>query len=986
VSRRLRPVLPPLLLCGALAAAALGALPAQRARADGLADEAELNFQLGAEKYRSGDFRGALQHFMLSNRLVPNRNVVFNIARTFERLQRYADAYRWYTDARDGETDASVVADIDAALARIAPQVALVAVETDPPGATLFIDRRDLGSVARAPRRLALPPGTYRILASLDGHEDAQSEPVEVRVGQVTPVRLSLRPIVGNVRVEAEGPTAVLVDDERAEPTCTAPCTLTLRPGPHLLFFRREGFRLPPRQVNVVARDTITVRATASAVTGSLVVTADERDALVEVDGAPVGFTPAVVPAVPVGTRRVRVTLRGYEPVERTIEIREGQQADLRGLRLVPSREVTTASRLPETLEDAPSSLSVITPQELEAFRYPTIYEALRGTRGVALTFDSAYSSVSVRGIGRPNDYGNRLLILQDGAVLNDNLLYQSFTGFDGRVDLGDVDRIEVVRGPGSVLYGTGAVSGVVNLITRSRDEPTSGWLGVSAYQDSVARARGGFQANLGNDSGVWTSVAAARSGGREVTIPGVGTTESFDAFEAATLTGRAWWRSLTLQWFATHRDQLLPTAAFGTRFDDVRTRWRDTRGLVEVRFEPRLSDTVRLFTRTFANLYRFEGDYTYDAATPGDVIINTESYRGTWLGGEARLVIEPLPELRVSAGGEVQASVTASLQGYENPRPDRGSYYLDASLPYQIYAAYALAEWRPSRALRVSAGARVDGWSTFGLNVNPRLAVILKPTTRDVLKLMAGRAFRAPSIYELEYNDGGITQIPASRSRTSLRPEAVWSAELEYQRRFSRDWVGLASVHFQYATAFIETVAAPADCNDGPCDPDPGDGVTPFVYANGNDDFYTVGADLELRRDFRGGFMLSANYGYLEARYVRAPAEAGTASTRAPNAPRHFGSTRFIVPVAPLAGQLATRLSLEAPRRVSLADDTETDWAVVADVVLSGRVRDYGLRWAFGVYNLFDWRYTAPVTDTFANPRMPQPGRSFMASLDVTF
>ena len=55
------------------------------AQADGVADEADLQFQLGAEAYSKNDFRGALEHFLASNRLVPNRNVMFNIARAFER-------------------------------------------------------------------------------------------------------------------------------------------------------------------------------------------------------------------------------------------------------------------------------------------------------------------------------------------------------------------------------------------------------------------------------------------------------------------------------------------------------------------------------------------------------------------------------------------------------------------------------------------------------------------------------------------------------------------------------------------------------------------------------------------------------------------------------------------------------------------------------------------------------------------------------------
>src|SRR4051812_15323955 len=75
--------------------------------ADGVADEADLQFTIGADAYTKGDFTGALEHFLASNRLVANRNVMFNIARAYEQLGRYADAYRYYVDASRGEASDS---------------------------------------------------------------------------------------------------------------------------------------------------------------------------------------------------------------------------------------------------------------------------------------------------------------------------------------------------------------------------------------------------------------------------------------------------------------------------------------------------------------------------------------------------------------------------------------------------------------------------------------------------------------------------------------------------------------------------------------------------------------------------------------------------------------------------------------------------------------------------------------------------------------
>lgn len=946
-----------------------------QARAGGLGDEAELHFQIAAEHYQKGEFRNALEHFLLSNRLVPNRKVVFNIARTFEQMKRYADAHRYYVDVLDGETNAQTIADVNAAIKRIAPNVAVLRVETTPPGATIYIDRKDLGSRGTSPRPLAVPEGKYKVIVELDGYEAATSGPIEVKLGMEAAVPLTLRRIVGTVKVAVEGaPNATVhIDDERAPAACTAPCDLEVPPGQHLIYFSRDGYQGTPRQVNVVARETVKTTATMKPLTGSLVVSADERDALVEIDGRPSGFTPSVIQNVAVGSRKVRVSLRGFTPIEREIEVKSNQESQLLDLRLTPLRQVSAVSRYAEAIEDAPSSVTIIDGQELRAFGYPTIGESLRGIRGFSLSNDRAYVSAGIRGLGEPNDYGNRLLVLNDGASLNDNLLNSSYIGSDGRVDLRDVERIEIVRGPGSLLYGTGAFSGVVNLVPRGKDEPNGVHVGLSTYDNAVARARAGFNYNFTKNAGMWASVSGARSNGVDVPIdlidPGTGPktqiAHQVDYFRSIGTAGRLWAGPLTVQWFYNSRKQSIPIGAFETLFNDPRTFYDDTRMLAEVRYEPQINQYLQLMTRVHANRYVFHSDLSYDPA-PGKPL--SEDYYGTWAGGEARLVITPVKQLRITAGGEAQFHPQATIQGGA-PGEDK---YVDVNKPYNFGAGYALLEGSPTSWFRVSAGARLDVYSTFGPIFVPRAALIFKPTTGGALKIMGGRAFRAPSIYEQFYTDGE-RQFAGNqgngKNAVKLKPESVYSGELEYSQRFYEDWVALAAGHVSYVSDIINTLP----------DPNHPGGVS---YQNSPDPALTIGGDVEIRREWRQGWMVSAMYGYQYARFMSDKDN----NPRLVNAPEHLASVKGVIPMVADLASLGLRISLEAPRKIGSASDDVTKPAVVGDVTVSGNVKKFGVGYVFGVYNVLDSRYRYPVTETYLSRTALQNGRSFLADIIVNY
>ncbi|MBM4361772.1 MAG: TonB-dependent receptor [Deltaproteobacteria bacterium] len=957
-------------------------LPALPAHADDLADEADLQFRIGAERYAAGDARGALEHFLASNRLVRNRNVLFNVARTYENLCQYPEAYRYYGAALVDEPDQAARARIEQALTDLGPRVAVLEVETTPRGATLYVDRKDLGSRGEAPRSLGLAAGRYRVLSELPGHYPAETLVESVALGAAVRVHLQLRPILGELRIE--GPAAgaaVRIDGEAAGPRCVVPCAVELPPGRHQLSLTRAASRTVELTVDVVARGSLTLRPELPPITGFLVVSTDEPGALVEVDGEPRGFTPGIV-RVPAGEHRLRVSHPSFRAVERRIVIPEDGELRVEEV-LQRAEEVQAASRIAEGAEDAPSSVTVISREELTAFAFPTLADALRGVRGVSTWNDRTYAAVGFRGLGRLGSYSNRALVLADGHPTNDDWIGSAYVGFEGRTDLADVERIEVVRGLGSVLYGTNAFSGVMNLVTRRPPPGLGGEVGVSAVDARVGRGRVRQEAAPNDETSFWASVSGAQGAGRSSHFDGLGaspggtTVRGADGFEAGTAQARATYRSLTVQGFRHSHEKRLPTGAFETLPGDPRTRQTDTRGFVELRAEPRLGEVVQLFSRAHFNHYAFAGDYARD---PVDGRVEEHRYVGQWVGVEQRVVLDPIDRLRITLGGGGQVHHRVDAEA----RDDAGVFLDETGADgrdHRVGALYGSVDLQPIEPVRLTAGARLDAYSTFGSALSPRLAVVSRPYARGNLKVLAGRAFRAPSIYELYYNDGRATQ----QSSPDLEPETSTSVEVEHQHRFSPTITAVAAV---YTNVVRDLIVSRGEGT-------PGDLIR---YVNSGSPLVSVGAEVGVRRDLRQGLLLEASTSVQQTRFVASGAASDIVGLRrdpatreVENSPVVLGSVKGIAPLLGRAARAALRLTLEGARwdrneTVGGATQRSAPAAVVCDLVISGREDRLGLSWALGAYNLTDARVEQPVSAEFPVARVAQNGRSLLASVDVAF
>ncbi len=281
------------------------------------ASEAQLHHDLGMELFGQHRYAEALDHFIASNRLVPNRNVVFNIAAIYRALHHPRDAYNWLEiylhDFDLSETERREGTELRD---QIGAALAVVDVESDPPGATIYVDRAELGALGVAPRRVALEAGHHTLILQAPGRHEARAE-VEATSGHVVGASVSLSAITGHlvVRTEPAG-AAVRIEGSDAALGVT-PLEVDLPVGDVLLEIRLAGFGDERRSVLLEDGATATVELTlqhdASTLAILSAVTSPEGAELI-LDGQPIGVGPLTLEGVAPGTHHLEVRAPGHDP------------------------------------------------------------------------------------------------------------------------------------------------------------------------------------------------------------------------------------------------------------------------------------------------------------------------------------------------------------------------------------------------------------------------------------------------------------------------------------------------------------------------------------------------------------------------------------------------------------------------------------------------------------------------------------------------
>lgn len=473
-------------------------------------------------------------------------------------------------------------------------------------------------------------------------------------------------------------------------------------------------------------------------------------------------------------------------------------------------QQVSIATKSNLKVKQAPAVITVITREEIENLPVRNLGEILQMVPGFEITPRvSTFDGVGFRGV-KDNRNTSRFLLLLDGFPFNKIFRGNSIEGNYTRIDINSIERIEIIRGPGSALYGRNAFLAVINIITRSanRKETVYSKLETGSFNSYTAHASFGKKLNENNKFFI-----AATFQNSDVTD-----TKTYDEYNQLKLWNQAS-HNIFLHTSATFGDfGFNASGSLSEAGTSLNNSYLDQNFVhYSLNYNRRLTNLINfkcaLFGHNSKVVENFEkveaGDETIiipaTDSTPAialkdiypDGIYYTPYYSEYIYGSEIETEFLFSEKNQLLLGTQYNFYGVYNVKMKSNINLRTGQYYpgyTRSNLPmdtlgwfengrhsYTNLALYAQDIWYPVSTLGITIGGRFDIDSEIGAVFNPRFGLTWLINKQYNLKLLYGQAYRAPSPTE-QYQTLGY-----AFGNTDLKSEKIKTFELAFQQNLDR-------------------------------------------------------------------------------------------------------------------------------------------------------------------------------------------------------
>ncbi|MDP2207312.1 MAG: TonB-dependent receptor [Bacteroidota bacterium] len=614
--------------------------------------------------------------------------------------------------------------------------------------------------------------------------------------------------------------------------------------------------------------------------------------------------------------------------------------------------KISAASKYLQKTRDIPASVTVVTSEEIDKFGYQNLSEVLQSIKGFYVSYDRNYNYLGVRGFSRPTDYNNRILLMLNGHSLNENIYGSAYFGNDLGINLKSIERIEIVRGPSSALYGSNAMLAVINIITKkgSAIDGLQVHAEVGSYRNLQAAARYGKE--FSNDLDVFVSGTLGDIKGEDQFYPEYDNPESnngiahnLDWDKYIGFTSALSYKNFSLFGKIASRKKGIPTGAYDIVFNDPDAYTLDEYQFIELKYENDFATDKSVLLRTYYDNYYYFGTYQYD------VIANDES-KGSWFGTEAQLRWDLTTSNRLIAGIEYKNNTRAVFKYWNS-----NTIFFDGNFPSSLTSFYLQNEYQALDNLSFTLGLRLDKYSIFKMFTSPRGAIIYHASTAATFKFLYGEAFRIPNVYEVNYHD------PYSQFKRSvnLKSEKIATSELIWEQRMSDETFSTISLYRYDMKNLIDTKIDTTDS---------------FKYFGNADNIRAIGLEFGINTRTKQDLNYYFNYSLQSAKKLET-------DEKLTNSPEHLIKFGINFPLFEYF-YAGTEVQWETERLTVY--NTKTDPYLLSNLNIKTKPLFNSLTVSFLVRNLFDADYKHPGGFEHRQAGIIQNGRNFIASLDYKF